>query len=103
MLVVVVSTVMTSPLWPLISVPLQTKPFMLHGFQTEQSFLHIYKIVPQGNDGASYQLTNSKSYALGPGEGIGFPDLTIKFKMTIKMDAGVSRYDKHPHPLGRPW
>ncbi|KAI8605643.1 RIC1-domain-containing protein [Dissophora ornata] len=57
---------------------------------TEQSFLHIYRIIPQGNDGASYQLTNSKSYALGPGEGIGFPDLTIKFKMTIKMDAGVS-------------
>ncbi|KAF9570180.1 hypothetical protein EC968_002119 [Mortierella alpina] len=57
---------------------------------TEQSFLHLYKITAQGHDGASYQLTNSKSYALGPGEGVGFPDLTIKFKMTIKMDAGVS-------------
>ncbi|KAG0293497.1 hypothetical protein BGZ98_002152, partial [Dissophora globulifera] len=57
---------------------------------TEQSFLHLYKVVPQGNDGASYQLTKNKSYALGPGEGVGFPDLTIKFKMTIKMDAGVS-------------
>ncbi|KAF9319914.1 hypothetical protein BG003_007759 [Podila horticola] len=57
---------------------------------TEQSFLHIYRIAPQGQDGTSYQLTNSKSYALGPGEGVGYPDLTIKFKMTIKMDAGVS-------------
>ncbi|KAF9913412.1 hypothetical protein BX616_010073, partial [Lobosporangium transversale] len=57
---------------------------------TEQSFLHLYKVVSQGNDGTRYQLTNSKSYALGPGEGVGFPDLSIKFKMTIKMDAGVS-------------
>ncbi|KAF9197029.1 hypothetical protein BGZ50_002740 [Haplosporangium sp. Z 11] len=57
---------------------------------TEQSFLHLYKIVPQGREGVSYQLTNSKNHALGPGEGVGFPDLTIKFKMTIKMDAGVS-------------
>ncbi|KAF9586012.1 hypothetical protein BGW38_010406 [Lunasporangiospora selenospora] len=54
---------------------------------TEQSFLHLYKIIPHGGEGASYQLTNSKSYALGPGEGVGFPDLIIKFKMTIKMDA----------------
>ncbi|KAG0227961.1 hypothetical protein BGW41_003585 [Actinomortierella wolfii] len=59
--------------------------------RTDQSFLHLYKIGPNGNEaGACYQYSNSKSYAMGPGEGVGFPDLAIKFKMTIKMEAGVS-------------
>ncbi|KAG0258412.1 hypothetical protein DFQ27_004650 [Actinomortierella ambigua] len=58
---------------------------------TDQSFLHLYKIAPSNDEaGASYQFSNSKSYAMGPGEGVGFPDLSIKFKMTIKMEAGVS-------------